>query len=195
MTVSVAQLRRRLVGTAPLSLRAHVVLLLAAALLGAALSAAVFVGVWRRSATESVQAQAAQAEVKRQLARAQAQLGAAQGELSATRHALAAATARRTAAERRLARLRQADARTAAAVAGQLGAAGHEADAAAHSAATLASELKALQGYVDSGGSVDPGFVSTQVAYLIRSNRAAQAEAAALQERISRAARAASPSP
>lgn len=192
MTVSAAELRRRLVGTAPLSLRAQIVLLLAAALLGAALSAAVFVGVWRRSATESVQAQAAQAQVRHDLAATKTSLAAAQARLAAVRHALAATSAKRRTAEHALEQLRRSNARVANALAPQLRSATAQAQAAAHSASTLASELKSLQGYVDSGGAVDPGFVATQVAYLVRANRDAQAEAAQLLQRLDAAAGAAS---
>ena len=191
MTVSAAELRRRLVGTAPLSLRAQIVLLLAAALLGAALVAAVFVGVWRRSATESVQAQTAQAQVRHELATTKATLATTRTQLAAGRHALAATNAKRLAAERALAGLRRSDARVANALAPRLRSATAQAQAAAHSASTLASELKSLQGYVDSGGAVDPGFVATQVAYLVRANRDAQAEAAQLLQELDAAAGAA----
>lgn len=176
-----ARVRRVLLGDgAPLSARAHAALLLAAVLLGASLSAAVFVGVWRDTAVRSDRAQAAQAATRQQVAAAQAQLAAAERTLAATRVTLAKARQ----AQRTLAARAHHDAVAAAAAAKRLDAAGTRAAAFARSSSTLASELKALEAYVQGtpASGIDPGFLATQIDYMLRGA-----------QELSRAARAASP--
>ncbi|HSP72418.1 MAG TPA: hypothetical protein VLN26_08615 [Gaiellaceae bacterium] len=176
-----ARLRRVLLGDgAPLSARAHAALLLAAVLLGASLSAAVFVGVWRDTAVRGDRAQAAQAETRKQAAAAQAQLAAAERTLATTRAALAKARK----AQRTLAAQAHRSATAAAAATKRVDAAGTRAAALARSSSTLASELKALEAYVQGTplSGIDPGFLATQIDYMLRGA-----------QELSRAARAASP--
>jgi hypothetical protein len=165
------RVRRALLGDgAPLSARAHATLLLAAMLLGAALAAAIFVGVWRDTATRGDRAAAEQAATRKQVDTARTQLADAAKGLALTRKQLALAREK----EKSLARLRRKDAAALAAAAKRLDAAAAQSAAAARSAATLESELKALAGYLQTtpASGLDAGFMTTQVDYMLRRARA-----------------------
>lgn len=175
-----ARIRRVLLGDgAPLSARAHAALLLAAVLLGASLSAAVFVGVWRDTAVRGDRAQAAQAETRKQAAAATARLAAVQHTLAVTETALAKARK----AQKTLAAQAHREAAAASAASKRVDAAATRAAALARSSSTLASELKALEAYVQGtpASGLDPGFLATQIDYMLRGARqltqAAQAAA------------------
>src|SRR5438445_6320151 len=75
--------RRWLAGAgAPPSLQAQLVLMISALLLGAVLTALLFVGVWRQTAADGARAHAAQLADKQELAATKRTLAAAKGELA-----------------------------------------------------------------------------------------------------------------
>ncbi|HET8528377.1 MAG TPA: hypothetical protein VFL60_05665 [Gaiellaceae bacterium] len=173
----------------PISLRAQAALAASAFLLGAVASGLVFVGVWKHTAAQGDAATAALTATKRQLGSVQASLRQAQADLTAAR---ASIRALRTSSTSLAARARSAEAQlrsTRSAVLPAAAAAASQAGSVARRSAQLRSELSALHQYVGNApGGVDAGYVAAQVEYLIRSNEALAAGAAAI-ERSAQAAR------
>lgn len=167
----------------PMSMRAQVALVGSAFLLGAVASGLVFVGVWKHTAAQGDAASAVAAATKRQLHGTQATLGRTQSELARARTTLRAL---RTAAAASTARAAQAEAQLRSARTGALpalGDAASQAGAVARRSAQLRSALSTLREYLRSSpAGVDPAYVATQVDYLIQSNNAVAAGAAAVEQ-------------
>jgi septal ring factor EnvC (AmiA/AmiB activator) len=176
--------------TAP-SARAHAVLVLSAFLLGAVLSALVFVGVWRHTAAAGDRAEAAHAAVQRELSATRGQLATVERKLGREHSLLARIRADRATAVRELARLRHADTVVATQLPGHLQSIDSSAAALSHSMSALESELSALNGYLASARTrgIDAGYVAAQIRYLMT---AAQRTLANVRELSSEAQAAAS---
>lgn len=178
------------------SLRAQLVLLASALLLGGVLSSLLFVGVWRHTAAEGDRARAAQLENGQALQQARARLARSEHALAQAQAALATAqrAQRRLAGE--LAGLRRADTRAAKALTPRLQALVDDAGALGHETAKLGSALTTLRDYLGNASStgIDPAFLASQVDYLIGSAATARTRAATLATEAERAQAAATPS-
>jgi uncharacterized membrane protein YdfJ with MMPL/SSD domain len=179
-------LRRRL--GAALARRAglaHVVIPMAAFLLGLTLSAVVFVGVWRHAASRSDRAEAAKSSADHSLRQTLGQVSRLQRTVSADRALLARARTARRALGARVAALETANRAVAARLSGQIDAVGATAATLARRSARLASALSSLQSYLAANPStVDPGFLSAQARYLIGVSRAGEASASQLESQL-----------
>ena len=166
----------------PPSLRAQLVLIVAAILLGAVLSGLLFVGVWRHTAAESDTAKAEQAATSRALRSARARLTAIDSELAAAQAALARSRTHATSLQRALTQSRGANAHAARALASPLGAVVANGASVQHELAKLHSELSTIGTYLGNAGAtgIDPAFVEAQVRYLTTSASAAEQAAASL---------------
>jgi chromosome segregation ATPase len=173
----------------PPSLRAQLVLMLAAMLLGAVLAGLLFVGVWRHTATEGDAARAAQLATKQQLRTAQIQLKSARAQLvtasAATRHV----RAQLHVAQAQGAALRKQNTRAAARLAAPVGSLVASGASLQHQLSKLSSELSTIQTYLTAATAtgVDPAFISAQVKYLQTSAGAAEQAASALAQQAARA--------
>ncbi len=187
--------RRRLARALPDHARlAQWMLPVAAFLFGAMLSAVVFVGVWRHTASQGAQEQAARATADRRLTHALAVVTGLKAELTGDRKRLARArTSERTLAAS-LASLRRSSGAVADRLPGQLTEAGTTAAALERRSASLASALASLQAYVanSSGSNFDPGFLGTQIRYLAGSSQNTHDGVARLQAQLGQAAQTAS---
>jgi hypothetical protein len=184
-TIRRPRLKERLTRTlrersGPPSLRAQLVLIVAAILLGAVLSGLLFVGVWRHTAAESDTAKAAQVATSRELHSARARLTAIKSELTAAQAALAHSRARAVALQHALTAARTANTRVAGALAPPLAAVIDNGAALQHQLAKLHSELSTIGTYLGNAGAtgIDPAFVEAQVRYLTTSASAAEQAAA-----------------
>jgi hypothetical protein len=184
-TIRRPRLKERLARTlrersGPPSLRAQLVLIGAAILLGAVLSGLLFVGVWRHTAAESDTAKAAQAATIRELSAARARLTAIKSELTAAQAALARSRAHALSLQRALNGARNTNARAASALASPLAAVIDNGAAVQHQLAKLHSELSTIGTYLGNAGAtgIDPAFVEAQVRYLTTSASAAEQAAA-----------------
>jgi chromosome segregation ATPase len=166
----------------PPSLRAQLVLIVAAILLGAVLSGFLFVGVWRHTAAESDTAKAAQAATSRDLRAARARLATTDTELAAAEAALAHSRTQTNSLRHALAAARRANARADAALASPLAAVVANGAAVQHQLAKLHSELSTIGTYLGNATAtgVDPAFVEAQVRYLTTSASAAEHAAASV---------------
>lgn len=171
--------------------RAQAVLVFTAFLLGAVVSALAFVGIWRHTAAASDRAQVAQTISQHRLADANRHLQGVRLRLEGERALVARVRKQRAALTDELTRLR----RTVAGLPGPLESIGTDAAALSRSTSRLASELSALQSYVERSNNtgIDAGFVAAQIGYLISSTRAASANATALDRRAQAAAAVAGP--
>lgn len=186
----ITQLRGRLRGGRPgrsgtftvPSARAQAVLLLSAFLLGAVLSALLFVGVWRHTAAAGDRAAAAQATAQHELVASRQRATDLQRRVAAGRTRLARARTQYAAAAGQLARLRQAAAR----LPGELDSASGSIATLTHTTTTLQSELSALRAYLASARSsgIDPAFVAAQFRYLDGGTRKLLTAIAQLQAQI-----------
>jgi hypothetical protein len=179
----------------PPSLRAQLVLLLAAVLLGAVLSGFLFVGVWRHTAAEGDSARAQQIATSRQLHAARAQLTALGTQLAAAQAAVARGRASAAGLRRALAAARRANAHAAAALASPLASVVDNGAAVQHQLAKLHSELSTIGTYLGNATAtgIDPAFVEVQVRYLTTSASAAEQAASALAHEAALAQDAAKP--
>ncbi|TML09137.1 MAG: hypothetical protein E6G39_16740 [Actinobacteria bacterium] len=177
------------------SLRAQLVLVFSAFLLGAVVSALLFVGIWRHTAAEGDRAQAAQAIAQRRLTETQNQLRTAQRSLGSERSRLVHVRELHARLATELARLRRLDNLVAARLPAQLQSINASAAALSHSTSALESELSALQSYLQTANAtgIDTGFVTTQIRYLIRSTQNALSNAAQLNRHVQAAAAVAAP--
>src|SRR5713226_8435442 len=102
------RVRRWLAGAgAPPSLQAQLVLMISALLLGAVLTALLFVGIWRHTAADGQRARAAQLAGKQQLVATQRKLASVEAERTSERAALAKARLGQAAAAAELTQLRR----------------------------------------------------------------------------------------
>lgn len=179
----------------PPSLRAQLVLLFAAVLLGAVLSGFLFVGVWRHTAAESDNARAAQIATSRQLHAARTRLAALRTQLAAAQAALTRGRSSAVALRHALAAARQANAHAGAALASPLASVVDSGAAVQHQLAKLHSELSTIGTYLGNASAtgIDPAFVEAQVRYLTTSASAAEQAAASLAQKAALAQDAAKP--
>jgi septal ring factor EnvC (AmiA/AmiB activator) len=189
----ITQLRHRLragrSGFAIPSARAQAVLLLSAFLLGAVLSALLFVGVWRHTAAVGDRAAAAQATAQRELAQSRQRATDLQRRIGRERVKLAQTRTQYASTAGHLAHLQQGATR----LPGELQSVDSSIAALNHTTSTLQSELSALQAYLASAkaSGLDPGFVAAQFRYLSSATRKMQTTIAQLQARVRMAAAAA----
>jgi chromosome segregation ATPase len=173
----------------PPSLRAQLALTVSAFVCGGVVTGFLFVGIWRHTAAQGDRAQATLAGTRQQLARTQRRLSRLEALLVSERSALARVQTQRAGLANRLGRLQRATGRVGARLPGQLQAITSSAGSLAHSSATLASELSALQSYVQnpSAAGIDAGFLSSQIGYLSASLEKAKAVTAQLQDQVAAA--------
>jgi hypothetical protein len=181
---------------------AQVVLVLAAFVFGVAVSAALFVGIWRHTAAQGDEARAAQALTHRELRRARIQVGRLETKVAAERTLLVAARRREAALKRGQSALKEKEAELAASLAasrrvveaiasrlpGQLASVAAAAGALGRQSSALVSDLRGLEAYLStSSGSIDPGFAKTQIRYIAGAGSSTQAGAAELQAAVATA--------
>jgi predicted nucleic acid-binding Zn-ribbon protein len=179
------RVRRWLAGAgAPPSLQAQLVLMISALLLGAVLTALLFVGVWRQTAADGARAHAAQVADKQELAATKRTLAAANGELANTRAELTTARLRQSAAATELAQLRQVNRTVGRSLSPQLQAAASTTATLAHDTSALKSEIAGLRAYLTSAspGGVDSGYLDAQVRYLAASSESAGSAVSKLEQ-------------
>jgi septal ring factor EnvC (AmiA/AmiB activator) len=170
----------------PPSLRAQLVLIVAAILFGAVLAGLLFVGVWRHTAAESDAARTAQIQTSRRLHTTKARLDAIRAQLAATRATAARERTQLASLRRDLAAAQRANAHAAQSLASPLSAIAANGGALQHQLAKLSSELSSIGGYLASAGAgVDPAFVAAQVRYLTSSAGAADSAVAVLARQAS----------
>jgi uncharacterized protein (DUF3084 family) len=173
----------------PPSLRAQLVLVLAAILLGAVLAGLLFVGVWRHTASESDAARAAQIATKQQLRSVQTQLKAARAELATANTAVRRVRAQLHIAQMQRSALRKANTHAAARLSAPIGSLVGNGGVLQHQLSKLSSELSTIQTYLTAATAtgVDPAFIAAQVKYLQSSAGAAEQAATALAQQAARA--------
>jgi chromosome segregation ATPase len=177
------RLRRQLaIPAAGPSVRAQVVLVCSAFLLGGVLSALLFVGVWRHTAAEGDRARAAELASTQSLRTAKLQLTHAERDLAAAQTALTKIRRERRGLAAEATRLRRVNTRAASSLTPGLETISGNADALVRQSAKLSSALATLRDYLQnaSGTGVDPAFLAAQVSYLARSTSSTRATAAAL---------------
>jgi chromosome segregation ATPase len=173
----------------PPSLRAQLVLVFAAMLLGAVLAGLLFVGVWRHTASESDAARAAQLATKQQLRSVQTELKAARAQLATANTATRRVRAQLHVAQAQRAALRKANTRAAARLGAPIGSLVGNGGALQHQLSKLSSELSTIQTYLTASTAtgVDPAFIAAQVKYLQSSAGSAEEAATALAQQAARA--------
>ena len=173
----------------PPSLRAQLVLVAAAMMLGAVLAGLLFVGVWRHTASESDAARAAQLATKQQLRSVQTQLATARTQLLAAGAATRRVRAQLHVAQTQRAALRKQNTRAAARLGAPIGSLVDNGGALQHQLSKLSSELSTIQTYLTAATAtgVDPAFIAAQVKYLQSSAGAAEEAATALAQQAARA--------
>lgn len=179
----------------PPSLRAQLVLIVAAIMLGAVLSGLLFVGVWRHTAAESDSARAAQAATSRALRTTRARLATIDAQLATAQAALTRSRARAASLQHALNAARHVNTRAAAAIAPPLASVVDNGAAVQHQLSKLHSELSTIGTYLGNAGAtgIDPAFVEAQVRYLTTSASAAEQAAASLSHEAALAQDAAKP--
>jgi hypothetical protein len=173
----------------------QLVLAFAAFVFGLAASAVVSVGIWQHTASKRDNAQAARAAAENRLRDTRLQVAHLQAKLTAERVLLAQAKTKEAALSRReaslaasLAAARRTNGAIATRLPGQLAAIAATAAALARQSSSAVSELTGLQAYLtSSGGSIDAGYLTTQVRYLIGASRSTQAETSRLQSDVAAA--------
>jgi chromosome segregation ATPase len=173
----------------PPSLRAQLVLVFAAMLLGAVLAGLLFVGVLRHTASESDAARAAQLATKQQLRSVQTELKAARAQLATANTATRRVRAQLHVAQTQRAALRKANTRAAARLSAPIGSLVGNGGALQHQLSKLNSELSTIQTYLTAATAtgVDPAFIAAQVKYLQSSAGSAEEAATALAQQAARA--------
>jgi uncharacterized protein (DUF3084 family) len=173
----------------PPSLRAQLVLIVAAMLLGAVLAGLLFVGVWRHTATEGDAARAAQLATKQQLRSVQTQLKSAQAQLLAANAATRRVRAQLHVVQTERAALRKQNTRAAARLGAPISSLVGNGGALQHQLSKLSSELSTIQTYLTAATStgIDPAFIAAQVKYLQSSAGSAEQAASALAQQAARA--------
>lgn len=173
----------------PPSLRAQLVLVAAAMMLGAVLAGLLFVGVWRHTASESDAARAAQLATKQQLRTAQTQLASARTQLLAASAATRRVRSQLHVAQTQRASLRKQNSRAAARLSAPISSLVGNGGSLQHQLSKLSSELSTIQTYLTAATAtgVDPAFIAAQVRYLQSSAGAAEEAATALAQQAARA--------
>jgi chromosome segregation ATPase len=173
----------------PPSLRAQLVLMVAAMLLGSVLAGLLFVGVWRHTATEGDAARAAQLATKQQLRTTQTQLRTARAQLAAATAATGRLRTQLRMTQAQRAALRRQNTRAAARLGAPIGSLVGNGATLQHQLSKLSSELSTIQNYLTASTAtgVDPAFVAAQVKYLQTSAGAAEQAASALAQQAARA--------
>jgi hypothetical protein len=166
----------------PPTLRAQIVLMASAFLVGAVAAGLLFVGIWRHTAAQGDAATAAATATKHDLSRARDRLASARADVAAAQANVKTLARERTvldarlvAADSRLQAARAAIAASATAVRG-------DAAAAARQTAQLRSEIRTLGSYLATtpDADLDSGYLATQVQYLAKALDAVGASVAAL---------------
>jgi hypothetical protein len=172
-------LRRR---GGPPSLRAQVVLLTSAFLLGGVLAGLLFVGVWRHTAAEGDDARAAQLEASQRLRVTEQKLADLARDLAAARAGAARTGAALRASQQRAAALQRQATRAGAALDAPLGDVAANANALAARTKKLRSALTTISAYLgsSSAGGIDPAFLDAQIAYVADSAAVAERTAASV---------------
>jgi hypothetical protein len=173
----------------------QLVLAFAAFVFGLAASAVVAVGIWQHTASKRDKAQAGRAAAENRLSDARLQVAHLQAKLTAERVLLAQAKTKEAALSRReaslaasLAAARRTNGAIATRLPGQLAAIAATAAALARQSSSAVSELTGLQAYLtSSGGSIDAGYLTTQVRYLMGASRNTQADTSRLQSDVAAA--------
>jgi septal ring factor EnvC (AmiA/AmiB activator) len=173
---------RGLPRSGPPTLRAQIVLMVSAFLVGAVAAGLLFVGIWRHTAAQGDAATAAATATKRDLSHARDRLASARADLAAAEANVktlarerAGLNARLVAYQSRLQAARAATAASATAVR-------RDAASAARQAAQLRSEIRTLGSYLATtpDTDIDSGYLATQVQYLAKALDAVGASVAAL---------------
>ena len=148
--------------------------MVAAFLFGVAGTAAVLVGIWTKAAATGDRLQARQARTAHALRLTRARAARANRELVIADSSLRELRARLQAQGAALRRAQHSSAARAAALADL----SRRTSALVRDARTLAADIEALDASLASSGqSVDPGFLATQVAYLLRAGKLAERDA------------------
>lgn len=165
---------------------AHWLLPVAAFLLGVTLSAVAFVGVWRHAASQNDRAQAARTSADHRLRQARAEVARLERTVAKDRALLARTRTAEHALAVRLATLERTNGAVADRLPGQIAAVETSATALARQSASLASALSSLQTYLaaSSGSTIDPGFLSAQIRYLVGVSRVGEASASRLKGQL-----------
>jgi chromosome segregation ATPase len=173
----------------PPSLRAQLVLLLSAFLLGGVATGLLFVGIWRHTAAEGDAARTQQLQAARRLHAVNTKLAALTTDLQAAQARVAHASRDLRATRTELASLRRREARLTPALAAHVDGVVDNAAAVAHRTTKLRTALSSIAAYLHdaSANGVDPAFVETQVRYVIASTSAAESSAAAVSADAARA--------
>jgi hypothetical protein len=182
-------LRRWLDGSASLSGRAALFLALSTFLCGCVMAGLVFVGVWRHAATEQAQAQSARQSDRRQLlagrhalVEARHTLAALKAQLARDHRMIVQTQGRAVRAASALARATNANQALGVSLSPSLQELIQASATLASQMDTMQSELGALETYVLRPGAagLDPGYLATQVHYLVRSAAATSSSAVEL---------------
>jgi hypothetical protein len=164
----------------------------AAFLFGVTLSAAIFVGVWRHTASEAGRARASAKTTAQDLAGARDQITTLQGKirndqsrLGLARTALAQLQGKQHALAAKLVVVEEANSRLAARLPGQMTRVERTAGALARESASVASALSALNSYAAQGGSgIDLAYLKLQIQYVVSASARVQATMAELEKQI-----------
>lgn len=178
-----ARARRRLAQpAAPPSLRAQLFLMVSVFLLGGVLSALLFVGIWRHTASDENQARAAQLAIGQELHATRATLARTASELAAARAAVAKARTERTQLAGELASLKHLNGRVATSLPPGLQAITTTAEILTRQGGKLETALTTLSDYLKNASAtgVDPAFLAAQVRYLTSTTAATRAAASSL---------------
>jgi len=169
---------------APPSLQAQLVLMISAFLLGAVVTALLFVGIWRHTAADGERARTAQLAGKQQLRATQRKLGAVGAELAIAQGALVKARLGRAAVTTDLTQLRRLHRSVGRSLQPQLQAIADTTGTLAHSSSTLRSEIAALRAYLKSAApaGVASNFLDAQIKYLVASTESTNASVSRLEQ-------------
>jgi len=183
------RLGRLLAGSAPPSGRAALFLAVSMFLCGCVLTGLLFVGVWRHTASQAADSQAAQQRDRQQLlaagrtlAELKAQLVGLKAQLARNQLVLDQARTRAARAASQLVQARNVNRALTSSLAPRLDELIQAGASLARQTATMESELTALETYAQHPGAVglDAGYLESQISYLARSAAAATSQAAAL---------------
>jgi chromosome segregation ATPase len=179
----------RLLGGAPPSGRAALFLAVSMFLCGCVVAGLLFVGIWRHTASQAADSQAAQQRDRQHLLAAEstlaelkAQLVGLKAQLARNQLALARAKTRAAHATSQLVQARNAGRAITTSLAPSLQELIRAGETLARQTATMESELTALETYARDPGAVglDAGYLESQIGYVARSASAASSQAAAL---------------
>jgi chromosome segregation ATPase len=182
--------RRWLAGAgAPPSLKAQLVLMISALLLGGVLTSLLFVGIWRHTAADGQRARAAQLADSQQLVATQRKLGSVEAERTSERAALAKARVAQAAAAAELTQLRRLQRAVGNSLGRQLQLLTSTTGTLAHDTSALKSQIAALRAYLRSASpsGADSGFLDVQIQYLVASTESANAAVSRLEQQTQEA--------